>query len=105
MIEFAELSQDEKDLVTRFRNGNRIDRARIVLATHKPDVELSEEELRKLRTFAAYLECNEYGRARCLEAMEIFAAAPSVEEAHAKLAEIDAARARSNVIDISAGRP
>lgn len=39
MIEFGELSQDEKDLVTRFRKGDRIDRARIVLATHQPDVE------------------------------------------------------------------
>jgi hypothetical protein len=105
MIEFGELSQDEKDLVTRFRKGDRIDRARIVLATHQPDVEPNEEELLKLRTFAAYLECNEYGRARCLEAMEIFAAAPSVEEAHEILAEIDAARASSNVIDISAFRP
>lgn len=105
MIEFGELSQDEKDLVTRFRKGDRIDRARIVLATHQPDVEPSAKELLKLKTFAAYLECDEYGRARCLEAMEIFAAAPSIAEAQAKLAAVDAARASANVIDISAFRP
>lgn len=91
--------------MTSFRKGDRLDRARIVLATHQPDGEPNEEELLKLRSFAAYLECNEYGRARCLEAMEIFAAAPSIVEAHAKLAEVDAARASSNVIDLSAFRP
>lgn len=105
MIALGELSKDEIELVTRFRNGDSLDRARIVLATHRPAAKPTERELLELRTFAAYLECNEYGRARCLEAMEIFAAAPSAEEAHAKLAEIDAARSNSNVFDISSFRP
>lgn len=105
MNALGELSRDEIDLVTRFRNGDPLDRARIVLATHKPTTKPTEREMLELRSFAAYLECNDYGRARCLEAMGIFAAAPSVEEAHARLAEIEAARSSSNVVDISAYRP
>lgn len=105
MIALGELSKDEIELVTRFRNGDSLDRARIVLATHRPATKPTEREMLELRSFAAYLECNDYGRARCLEAMEIFAAAPSVEEARARLAEMEAERCSSNVVDISAFRP
>lgn len=105
MNELGELSKDEIALVTRFRKGDRLDQARIMLATHQPDEEPNEEEMLKLRTFAAYLDCNEYGRARCLETMDVFAAAPSIEEAHARLAEIDAARTSLNVVNISTFRP
>ena len=51
------------------------------------------------------MDCSEYGRARCLEAAEIFAKAGSIEEAHARLAEIEASRHSCEVIDISTARP
>lgn len=44
MNELGELSRDEIDLVTRFRNGDPLDRARIVLATHKPMTAPTERE-------------------------------------------------------------
>lgn len=99
--DLGELSQDEIDLVVQFRNAKPTDRAQIFLAAHAPETELDEDKMLKLQTFAAYLECNEYGRKRCREAMEIFAMSPSTEEAIAKFEELDRTREKATVHSIS----
>lgn len=101
----ALLSDDEAHLLTLFRNGDRLDRARIMLSTFPQAGETNQADVQLLEYFAAYMDCSEYGRARCREAAEIFAGAGSVEEAHAQLAEIEAKRHRCAVVDISTVRP
>jgi predicted negative regulator of RcsB-dependent stress response len=103
--EFGELTEDEVHLLRSFRNGDRLDRARIALSTFRQAKKPNQEEAQLLEYFAAYMDCSEYGRARCLEAAEIFATTDSVEEAHARLAEIEASRHRCEVVDISTLRP
>lgn len=105
MDEFSILSDDEQSLVTSFRKGGRLDRARILLATCPQAEAPNDEETQRLEFFAAYMDCSDYGRARCLEAAEFLAKAGSAEEAHARLAEIEASRHRCEVVDISTARP
>lgn len=100
-----DLTEDEVHLLTCFRNADRLERARIMLATCREEKERSPEETQKLEFFAAYMDCNKYGRARCLETAEIFAGAATIEEAHARLAELEDARARCIVVDIADFRP
>lgn len=92
---------DEFNLLTAFRTGDRVTRARIVLATLAPDREPTPEEAQKLAFFAAYLECSEFGRARALEAAEIFATSASPEEAHARLEAANAARSKADIINLA----
>lgn len=105
MAEFDELSDDEVHLLRSFRQGDRLARARILLATFRPAENPKPQETMLLEYFAAYMDCSDYGRARCLEAAEIFASTDSVEEAHARLAELEATRPRCEVVDISTARP
>ena len=72
-----------------------------MLSTFPQAGETNKADVQLLEYFAAYMDCSEYGRARCREAAEVFAGAGSVEEAHARLAEIEATRHRCEVIDIS----
>jgi hypothetical protein len=100
--EFNNLSKDEMELLTNFRNGDRLHKARMVLASCQPASEPEEDERQRLEFIANYMECSEYGRARLVEAAEAFATAPSVEEAMARIAAADAVRPTATVIDIKA---
>lgn len=102
--EFQELSDDEAKLLKAFRDGDRLARAKIMIAASET-VDPASEDMELLEYFATYMDCNEYGRKRCVEAAEIFASSNSIEEAHARLAEIEDLRLRCEVIDISRARP
>lgn len=104
MHDIDTLSDDETNLLEAFRNGDRLVRARIMIAASKQTVDPETDDIGLLEYFAAYMDCNEYGRARCLEAAEIFASAPTIEEAHARLAEVEEIRQRCEVINIADAR-
>lgn len=71
-----------------------------MLATCRDQSEPTPEETQRLEFFATYMDCSDYGRARCIETVEVFADAATIEEAYARLAELDDARTRCNVVDI-----
>lgn len=104
MNQFHELDDDEEKLLKAFRDGDRHMRAKIMIAA-SATVDPVKDDMQLLEYFAAYMDCNEYGRKRCLEAAEIFASSNSSEEAHTRLAEIEDLRLRCEVIDISTARP
>lgn len=105
MNEFGVLSADEVKLLRAFRDGERLVRARIMIAAASTIVDPTQEDIQLLEYFATYMDCNEHGRKRCVEASEIFASSGSTEEAYARLAEIEELRLRCEVIDMMTGRP
>lgn len=105
MDNFGDLSGDEAKLLQAFREGDRLARAKIMLAATTSAADPEKDDLLLLNCFAAYMECNDYGRERCLEAAEVLATSPTVEEAYARLAELEESRQRCEVIDISTARP
>lgn len=99
------LSKDELEILEAFRNGDRITRARILLATMAKDRDDTPEELLKLQFFGAYLDADETGRARILEAAQMFASGKSQEEVDQHMASLGIKAARkADVIDIAARR-
>jgi hypothetical protein len=105
MDQLMDLSADEAKILKAFRDSDRLVRARIMIAASTATVDPSKEDMMELEFFAAYMDCSDYGRERCLEAAQIFATSSSVDEAHARLAEIEDLRSRCEVVDISTARP
>lgn len=104
MNDLIALSDDERKLLTAFRKGERLVRARIMIAASSSDIDPAVDDISLLEFFATYMDCNEIGRARCVEAAEVFASAPSIEDAQARLAQLEEGTRRCNVIDIATAR-
>jgi hypothetical protein len=105
MNELLDLSVDEAKILKAFRDSDRLVRARIMIAASTPTVDPTKENMMELEFMAAYLDCSDYGRERCLEAAQIFATSSSTGEAHVRLAELEDLRSRCEVVDISTARP
>jgi hypothetical protein len=105
MDDLVDLSTDEAKILKAFRDSDRLVRARIMIAASRPTVDPTKEDMMELEFMAAYLDCSDYGRERCLEAAQIFATSSSPDEANARLAEIEELRSRCEVVDISTARP
>lgn len=101
MAIFDAVTEGEAHLLSYFRNADRLERARVMLATCQDESVRTTQETQKLEFFAAHIECNDYGRAQCPATAEVFAVAATTDEAYARLAALDNARARSNVVDIA----
>jgi hypothetical protein len=104
-LELYSLSGDEMELVKRFRNADRLGRARIYLATNPAKTStLYKEDANELELIANYLATNDYGRGQMRKAAEILARPIPIEEARALVAELCETRPRCEVIDISKPR-
>jgi hypothetical protein len=99
-----DLSDDELAILDAFRNGDRIMRARIYLATRPRECDPTPDEAQKLEFIGAYLDCNETGRVHIERAMQLLASGKSREEVDRYLASADADRPKAEVIDISGRR-
>ena len=100
-----DLTEDELKILNAFRDGDRLTRARIFLATTSQDHVPTPEETQKLEFVGAYLDCNETGRMHISKVMELLANGKSREEVDRYLASVEAARPKAEVIDINAHRP
>jgi hypothetical protein len=100
-----DLSEDELAILDAFRNGDRITRARIYLATRPQDHDPAPDEAEKLEFIGAYLDCNETGRVHIEKVMQLLASGKSREEVDRYLASVQADRPKAEVIDIGARRP
>lgn len=105
MDDCGELSTDEVTVVKAFREGDRLARARIMIAASSPTIDPVKDDPQLLEIMANYLECNEYGRKKIIEVGQMLATSASVEEVEARLAELEGLAPRCEVVDIFKGRP
>lgn len=100
-----DLTDDELKILKAFRDGDRITRARIFLATMPTEFAPAPDEAQKLEFVGAYLDCNETGRVHISKAVELLASGKSREEVDRYLASVKASRPKAEVIDINGHRP